>query len=131
MKELRRKRTIQRLLYSWITITLLALIVLFAASAVWGVYQKYRESRLNRIHAEEELTHLKERQQNIKEDIRRLGTEKGVEQEIREKFGLSKEGEKVIVIVDPEQQRQNKSQRAAVGGDFFDVIWRAFKSIFQ
>ena len=51
--------------------------------------------------ARDESNQLKQREYNLKEKVQALKTERGVEEEVRNKFGFVKEGEEVIVIVEP------------------------------
>ena len=59
---------------------LLALLVVVfgAASSVWGVYQKERESKKLRAQAETERADLLERQGRLESDIATLRTDRGL-----------------------------------------------------
>ena len=61
-----------------------------------------QDTRNNRRLAEEKFTQLQEQKEKLSGDIAKLNTEDGVEESIREKFGLVKEGEGMIVIVEEE-----------------------------
>jgi|SRR3989344_4846727 len=82
---------------------LLALLVVVfgAASSVWGVYQKERESKKLRAQAETERADLLERQGRLESDIATLRTDRGLEEALREQYALAERGEQLIVIVDP------------------------------
>lgn len=62
--------------------------------------KKERESRERLTNLEEKAGSLVIRERELKEGIRRLQTEKGVKDEIRERFSVTQEGELVAVIVD-------------------------------
>ena len=119
MREFKEKRKIRKLLYSQITIGFLFIALFLTTSATWSLYGKYRETKENTGNALQELSKLQEREMVIREDIERLNSPRGVEEEIREKFGFTKEGEGVIVIVDllpqkgVEFARQDKSSGLA------------------
>ena len=129
MRELREKRRVQRTLYSKVIIGILVVALFFVLSATWGVYEKYRETKENRDIAEQELLKFEERERNIKDEIARLKTERGVEEEIREKFGFVKEGEGVIVIVEPPVQSANEfgGQESSILGN----VLRSIRGIFR
>ena len=55
------------------------------------------------------LEGLQARDKMLSAEIERLKTETGVEQEIREKFNLVKEGEEVIVVVDKDTEADSSS----------------------
>ncbi len=81
---------------------LLALValMLLAASGVWGVYWKERESRERRAEAETERADLEKRQKQLSADIERLESDRGLEEMLREQYGLAERGEGLIVIVE-------------------------------
>lgn len=58
------------------------------------------ESRKDSKNLEEQMSVLVTRESELKENIRRLETEEGIRDEIREKFNVTQEGELVAVIVD-------------------------------
>ena len=105
MFDFHEKRRFRRLLYSKVTLIILGLIVIWLFFVVGNMYKKERDTRLKRIEQVEVLDELKERETALQEEIDRLSTEKGIEAEIRSKFEVGKEGEKVIIIVNnPEEE---------------------------
>lgn len=101
-----RERTrLRRVLYAKPTIILLAFAVALLLHSTWGVYQKSKEALSKNAKAEAELAALLAREKELKEDIARLNTADGVETEIRERFMVAKEGEKVMIITDPEKAK--------------------------
>jgi len=100
MREFKERRRIRKLLYSKITIGFFVVVFFFIASAAWGVYGKYRETKENQESAGRELVKLQERKADIERGIERLESARGIEGEIRGKFGLVKDGEGVIIIVE-------------------------------
>lgn len=102
MKELQRKQRIKRLMYSWpALLALLALAVLLVQGSA-GVVKKQVESASRVRELESTAADLRERSRKLEENIGLLDTEKGIVEEIREKFNVSGEGEHVAVIVDEE-----------------------------
>ena len=101
MFDFYERRRIKQWLYSWPFLIVLIITSIFLAHGVWGVYQ---QERLTRVIKNQRLTHLEEleiREDALQEEINRLNTERGIEEEIRQKFEVAKEGEGVIVIVEP------------------------------
>ena len=81
-------------------LVVLAIVLVFFA---WGVVRfliQMRETGRNREIAELKIAELEKTRQKLSVDIENLKTEKGMEESIREKFGLAKEGEGLIVVVD-------------------------------
>ncbi len=61
------------------------------------------------------LEGLQVRDKMLSAEIERLKTETGVEQEIREKYNLVKEGEEVIMVVDKELDDNLGSKSTPIG----------------
>ncbi|MBT3282976.1 hypothetical protein HN375_02345 [bacterium] len=105
MLDFHEKRRFKRLLYSKVTLVILGFIVIWLAFAVWSMYKKERDTRLRRIEQKEVLNELEGREESLREEIERLSTERGIEQEVRSKFEVGKDGEEMIIIVDnPEDE---------------------------
>ncbi|MFC1733185.1 septum formation initiator family protein [candidate division KSB1 bacterium] len=101
MFDFYERRKIKQWLYSWPFLVVLVVVSVFLTHGVWGVYQ---QEHITRINKNQRLTHLEEleiREKALQKEINRLSTERGIEEEIRQKFEVAKEGERVIVIVEP------------------------------
>ena len=81
-------------------LVVLAIVLVFFAWGVVRFFIKMRETGRNREIAELKIAELEKTRQKLSVDIENLKTEKGMEESIREKFGLAKEGEGLIVVVD-------------------------------
>ena len=79
----------------------LLLVVIAALSALWDVYKKEHESRVLRQQAEAQLYNLSIQQSHLKNEISRLQTTRGKEEMLRENYEMAKQGENLIVIIDP------------------------------
>lgn len=92
-----------------------AIFVLFALWAVIGVFQKERDSRTLRLEAESQLKDLEKREVALRARIATLETERGQEEALRDAYGVGKDGEAMIQIVDKptttseEEMAENKS----------------------
>ena len=123
MFDFYEKRKIKQWIYSWPFLVLLVVISVFLAHGVWGVYQQELQTRINK---NQRLTHLKElevRKSALQDEINRLSTERGIEEEIRQKFEVAKEGESVIVIVEPPNDSYTEE------GDYRGVIQRVIDTV--
>jgi cell division protein FtsB len=120
MLEFYEKRKLKRLLYSKWMIGLLFIIILFLLNGVWNVYQKERSTNEKRDMVEKELAELVERERALQDEMNRLSTERGIEEEIREKYNVARVGEEIVVIVDA----PSDETRAAAGErkSFWSVI---------
>lgn len=102
------KRKFKKLLYSKVTLIILGLIVVWLSFNVFSMYKKEKSTRLKRIEQKEILSELEAREASLSTEIERLSTESGIEEEVRSKFEVGKDGEKLVVIVDkPEDKNEN------------------------
>lgn len=99
MKEFQNHRRSHRLLSSRPVQMLLLLVVIMMGKSVWQFYQRERTVAAEEKSLRRELLALAARRDELAADVARLETDRGVEEEIRERFGVVKEGEKVINLV--------------------------------
>ncbi|MEK7461878.1 MAG: hypothetical protein AAB586_02290 [Patescibacteria group bacterium] len=100
MRSLKSKQRIKRLIYSIPLVVILLIIAILLTKGAIGLMGKEIESRKDSKNLEEQMSVLVTRESELKENIRRLETEEGIRDEIREKFNVTQEGELVAVIVD-------------------------------
>jgi len=79
-------------------IFLLLILVLIGQSVV-QFYQRERAVAAEEMVLRSELLALTVRRDELTAEVASLGTERGIEGEIRERFGVVKEGEKVINLI--------------------------------
>lgn len=99
MTDFQAKSLWRRIVYSWPAITVLAIVIIFLSRPVWSIFWKSRAVAEERQQAAAQLADLQARQIFLQQEVARLQTARGVESEIRKKFPVAKEGEKVIVVV--------------------------------
>ncbi len=100
MLEIRNKKRVKNILYSPIILLIMAIIFVILFRGVLNVYKKERLSYQYLKQDKIELQKILLRQQNLVSSLNYLKTDQGVESEIRSKFRLVKEGEKISVIID-------------------------------
>jgi len=119
MLEFQEKRRIRSIIYSkWVS-ALLIVFLIIVGSATLNVYDKQKEVKKAKIKSAEEFNRLQNRATELEASIVNLETERGLEEEIRERFGVVSEGEKVIIVVDQKIEdnsgQQNNSQNGFWG----------------
>jgi len=124
MANFLEKKTYTKLSKSKIMLLLLVIIIFVLIRGVWGVYKKERETSRNLETAQRELQELEEREKTLTEDVSFLRTQKGVETEIRKKFDVAQESEKVIVLINPKDDGEEDSQDKNGGA------WNWIKNLF-
>jgi cell division protein FtsB len=80
-------------------IVILALLAAVSARAAWNMYEKFTEASLGRQAAQSELDELKEKKERVSTAVTAFSSERGIEAEIRQRFGVAKPGEGEIQIV--------------------------------
>lgn len=120
MKELRQKQIVKRRLYSTPVLIILLIITGLIIHSTYKIVQKYRESAGYVNVLKQKANDLTTRETQLKGDITRLGTDEGIDTEIKEKFNVSKEGEKVAIIVD---QADNSSNTATSTEHWWKRLW--------
>jgi cell division protein FtsB len=101
--DFREKQRARRYLYSPLTFIVLAIMIVIAGRGAWGMYQKSRMTDDALAQTKEAYDALVIREAFLDSELERLSTESGVESEIRERFGVAKAGEEVIVVLSEEE----------------------------
>lgn len=97
--EFQEQRRIRKLFHSRYVLVILIILALLLARAVWGIYVKYERSRAITEKAQTDLVALEDRQKMLALSIESLNTDEGKERELRDRFGVVKEGETLVVLV--------------------------------
>jgi cell division protein FtsB len=70
---------------------------------------------------------LRKREDTLTTDINKLKTEDGIEETIRDKYQVVKEGEKMVTIVDEEKKNNVEVEAPVEDSSFLGWIKRLFK----
>jgi cell division protein FtsB len=97
-----RREMLVRIFWRRLSIVGLFFLLIVVGWGVWRAYGKERESGLLRAQAEAKLAELRAQEENLRARIDRLETDRGKEEAIRSHYDVGKEGEGLIVIVEPE-----------------------------
>ena len=123
MRHFQQNRKTRNIIYSKPVLIFLGILVLLFSFGVVRFATKMVTTRENKKIAEDKVAKLEMEKIKLSSDIDKLKTEEGKEETIRDKFGLAKEGEGVIVIV--EDKNAPEAENAEKDG-FFDFLffWR-------
>jgi cell division protein FtsB len=124
MTPLQWKRLIYRGL-AWLLIAVLATLAVLIGFAAWKVYSKGEDARIAHANAEESLQELDERKVALETQLEKLGTDRGVEEEIRKRYQLAKPGEEVVVLVNEDDGAESSAKPAQRG------FWESITSWFS
>lgn len=128
MREFRQKKDFNKKLFSPVSLVILSIIAVIILISTFKIYIKGRNVQLKNERMAQEIADLEKRKAVLEEETAKIGTENGLEEEIREKFSVKKPGEEVITIMDkkPEDGKIN----AGEGRGFFAKIWWFIKGVF-
>ncbi len=104
----------------WVVLGGLFFLLLIVANSTWHVYQKQREAAREYTLQAEVLSNLEMRNDSLQQKLSALETDRGVEEELRERFSVAKPGEEVIVLVDA------KKTAADANAEPHTSIWLSF-----
>ncbi len=110
MLDIQQKRKLRSVMYHRVTLGVLAVLTLLMIHSTWKVNKKKVSSQEMRKLAEERVDDLNRRKNDLSNKIDQLGTVSGIEEEIRSKFSVAKDGEKMVVVVE-----QNKKTATSTG----------------
>lgn len=101
MKRFKKRR--DNWVYSQVSVIVLLIVALFIWNGVWGVYKKESVSRHKADELKVQVDELEERKEQLTLRVEDLETDKGKSREIREKFDVVREGERVAILIDPKE----------------------------
>lgn len=104
---------------------LLGMVILIFTWSVLRFWIKMSETGKNKALVQEKTEALREQKETLVTDINKLKTDRGKEEFVRENFGLAKEGEDVIIIVEDEAVK-TEPKRGKISG-FFAFFADLFK----
>ncbi len=110
MRNFQKSGRLRHIMQSKFFLIFLGIIILSFFFNMFSFMAKMEETIRNRKIIENKIAELEKSKGKLNSDINKLKTEKGVEENIRDKFGLAKEGENMILVIDdknlPEVQKK-------------------------
>lgn len=123
MLDIQQKRKLRSFLYHKATLVVLFILVALSIHSTWSVYEKKRSSEEMKEMAMGAVTDLKQRNDDLDSKISKLATISGIEEEIRLKFSVTKDEERLIVVL-PEKEEGTSTGSENEG--FFKKLMRIF-----
>jgi len=114
MFDFHEKRKIRSFLYSkWVVLSIL-IVSAFFVSAVYDRYVVASEMKAKLEVKRAELKELEQRAQALEAKVQYLEGERGIEEELRNRFDVIKEGEQVVILLD--ERRKEGQVPVSLGG---------------
>lgn len=126
MFDFHEKRKIRNVVYSKASI---GLVLLLTAVLSFSVYERFTvegEMAEKREIKERELEELRHRSALLEAKVEHLKNDRGIEEELRSRFDVAKEGEQVVILLD-----ESEEQKRAVQGPPGANVEQEKKSFFS
>ena len=124
MKNFQQKRGFKNIIHSRPVLIFLGVLLLFFAWGVIGFMNKMYVTMENKEIAQKKVATLEAEKEKLSSSIARLKTQEGVEESIRDKFGLAKDGEGLIVVV---EDKSGAVKKESSFSGFFSFFKNWFK----
>jgi cell division protein FtsB len=109
MFDFHEKRKMKAILYSKGVFVLLILIAVLLSVSVYNRFVVTQDTKIRLNERREDLESLEMRAEVLQTKVDYLESDRGIEEELRNRFDVAKEGERVIVILeDKEKKSDNK-----------------------
>jgi cell division protein FtsB len=123
MRNFQKKGMLNDIMQSKYFLIFLGIMVLIFIYSTFSFMNKMEETKKNRQIVEDRIIELEKSKEKLNSEISKLKTDKGVEESIREKFGLAEEGENMIIVVDDKDKKE--IEKTSTG--FFSIFKNWFK----
>lgn len=125
MRELQQRQKFKRRLYSTPALLALLVVTILIARGTYSVWQKKVSSQAYVTSLEAKVAELNTEEVDVTQNMASLGTESGIEKEVKEKYNVAKEGEHVVILVDP---TPTTTQEVGPEKSWFRRAWSAIIS---
>lgn len=119
-----KRQILLRFVLSVAGLILLVLIAFVAVRAAYRMYGKFAQAAESAESAQERFTSLREQKNEVGAVVEAFDSSRGIEAEIRERYGVAKPGEGKIEIV---RDSASSSPRSAAPSNlfvrFFEFLW--------
>lgn len=107
-------------------IILFFIVVLFSYN-MFGLLEKERETSKKKELILSQIDADKKREAALSNDIEKLKTQEGIEETIRDKYQVVKPDEKMVIITDENDPKNNKVDESATDHSFWGWLKKTFK----
>ncbi|HEV7702259.1 MAG TPA: septum formation initiator family protein [Candidatus Paceibacterota bacterium] len=123
MRDFQQNKRWKNVVESWPVLVFLGILLFLFAWGIIGLMSRMQTTRENRKIAENKLKEFQDKKRTFEADVAKLDSQNGIEETIRERFPVVKEGEGLIVIVD---DKTKAPESEAPKGGFFSFLffWR-------
>ncbi len=129
MFDFHEKRKIRSVLYSRPVIFIILLITILLSISTYNRYVVAKDMEAKLEARRGELNELERRAKAIESKVEYLKDERGVEEELRNRFDAVREGEQVVILLDERGQKKEEKQEEIIDTEesFLQVFLERFK----
>ncbi|MFZ2253051.1 MAG: septum formation initiator family protein [Minisyncoccia bacterium] len=109
MFDFHEKRKIRSFLYSKVVVGVFFLAAVLLSISVYNRFVVTEEMKAKLDARRVTLEELQGRALMLESKVKYLENDRGVEEELRNRFDVAKEGEKVVILIDPVSGKQKSS----------------------
>jgi len=125
MSNFQKDGRFKHILQSKIFLVFLSIVIFFFFFNIFSFLTRMEETKKNKEIAEARVLELKKSKEKFSFDINKFRTEKGIEEIVRENYGVVKEGENLIIITEDKNTTEDKKE--ADSSPFFYFLKNWFK----
>lgn len=122
MFDFHEKRKIKSILYSKVVVGILLLISVLLSVSVYNRFVAAKEMQVKLDSRRTALHELEQRAEMLRAKVEYLDNDRGVEEELRNRFDVAREGEQVIILVNKHNENEDKTREnfsnSANGSEF-------------
>lgn len=124
---MKSKKSSYRFWHSPIALAIIFLILVWFSYKIIFLIEKQKETTYKKEQYLNEINRLKEKESLLSEQLLRVETEEGIEEVIRSKYQVTKSGEKMVTIVDENENIESEVEKENTGHG----LWNFIKNIFN
>jgi len=95
-----RAKPQSKMIYSWFFLIILMLILGMFVRSAYASFTKKQTADIQKEKYQDERKTLQEKKESLERKIQNLKSDRGLEEELRKRFNVVKEGETLIRIID-------------------------------
>lgn len=130
MFDFHEKRKIRSFLYSKAVVGVFFLATVLLSISVYNRFVVTEDMKAKLDARRATLEELQGRALMLESKVKYLENDRGVEEELRNRFDVAKEGEKVVILIDPVNAKQKEERSALENAEsattsdksFFDIL---------
>ncbi len=123
------KRKLNKVIYSRQFLFIVFVLFALMLFAVFNAYKKKEIASADRIELANTLSSLESRANNLENNIKNFENSRGIEEELRERYDVAKDGEEVIVFVEDDKE-ENTNKKDEIKNNKNETLWNKIFNIF-